>query len=89
MMAAKNSQREKALKQVARVSFMVDEARLYLDMHPQDVGAQKTFDKYNRMRKNAIAEFEKSYGPLLTDNINAEKDGWGWIDMPFPWDEGV
>lgn len=88
-MQSKNSQREKALKKVQRTSFMVDEARLYLDMHPQDVGAQKIFDKYNQMRKIAMKEFEQSYGALLSDNINAEKDGWTWIDQPFPWDEGV
>lgn len=80
--------RERLLRNVQETSFAVDEARLYLDTHPNDKKAQQYFDKYNDMRRKAIQEFEQYYGPLLTDNIEATKTGWTWIDPPFPWDEG-
>lgn len=85
---SKNS-RERLLRNVQEVSFAVDEAKLYLDTHPDDRRAQLYFDRYNDARQKAIQEFEQSYGPLLTDNIEAAKTGWTWINDPFPWDEGV
>lgn len=81
--------REKAMKSVQEYSFAVDEARLYLDMHPEDMEAKKYFDMYNKKRKEAIREYECKYGPLLTDNINACDDGWQWIMSPQPWEMGV
>ena len=36
-----NNSRERALKRVQEYSFAVDEARLYLDMHPDDEQAVK------------------------------------------------
>ena len=80
--------RERLLRNIQETSFAVDEARLYLDTHPSDKKAQQYFDKYNDMRRKAIQEFEQYYGPMLTDNIEATKTGWTWIDPPFPWDEG-
>ena len=85
----KTSSRDRLLKNVQAASFAVDEARLYLDTHPNDKKAQIYFDKYNEARKKAMQEFEEQYGPLLTDDIEATKSGWTWIDDPFPWDEGV
>ena len=83
------STREKALKRVQEYSFAVDEARLYLDMHPEDEQAKRYFDKYNNLRKSAMLEYERQYGPLLTDNINAVKNGWNWTQNPMPWEMGV
>jgi len=84
-----NNSRERALKRVQEYSFAVDEARLYLDMHPDDEQAKRYFDKYNSLRKSAMLEYERQYGPLLTDNINAVKDGWKWTQGPMPWEMGV
>lgn len=84
-----NNSREKLLRNIQEVSFAVDEARLYLDTHPDDENAKRYFDKYNDMRRKALQNFEQHYGGLLTDDIDAVKDGWTWINEPFPWDEGV
>lgn len=85
----KTNSRDRLLRNVQAASFAVDEARLYLDTHPNDKKAQIYFDKYNEARKKAMQEFEEQYGPLLTDDIEATKSGWTWINDPFPWDEGV
>lgn len=85
----KKISRERLLRNVQEASFALDEARLYLDTHPDDMNAKKYYDKYNDLRHKAIQEFEQFYGGLLSDNIDAVKDGWTWIAGPFPWDEGV
>ncbi len=81
--------KERCLRRVQEYSFAVDEARLYLDMHPEDEAAKRFYDKYNTLRKSATNDYEKLYGPLLTDNITAVNDGWKWIESPFPWEMGV
>ena len=80
--------RERLLKSVMEESFAVDEARLYLDTHPEDKKAQQFFDRHNEARRRAMQEYEQQYGPLLSDNVEASKTGWTWIDPPFPWDGG-
>ena len=79
--------REKLLRNVQETSFAVDEARLYLDTHPEDEKAKKYFDINNDKRRKAIQEYEQYYGALMTDNIDASKDGWTWVDKTFPWEE--
>lgn len=87
-MLRKNLSREKLMRNVQEESFAVDEARLYLDTHPTDKKAQMFFDRHNQARKKAMELYEQQYGALLTDNLQAEKDGWTWINPPFPWDGG-
>ena len=84
-----NNTRERLLKNVQAASFATDEARLYLDTHPDYAKAKKYFDSCNDKRKKAMQEFEQCHGALLTDNIDAVRDGWTWVNDPFPWDEGV
>lgn len=84
-----NNTRERLLRNVQEASFCVDEARLYLDTHPDDENAKRYFDKYNDMRHKAMQSFEQYYGALLTDDIDAVRGGWTWVNEPFPWDEEV
>lgn len=88
-MMQRNTAREKCLRNVQTASFATDEARLYLDTHPNDDKAKRYYDKHNSMRKKAMQEYTSQYAPLTTDDINAAKDGWTWIDEPYPWNEGV
>ena len=87
-MLRKNLSRERLMRNVQEESFAVDEARLYLDTHPNNKKAQMFFDRHNQARKKAMDMYEQQYGALLTDNLQAEKDGWTWINQPFPWDRG-
>lgn len=86
MIKNRNS-RMRLLRNVDEASFEADEARLYLDTHPESTEAKAYFDRANDARKKAMQEFEQYYGGLLTDNIEAQTDGWTWISQPFPWDE--
>ncbi len=78
-----------AMKKVQSASFAVDEARLYLDMHPNDAKALKYFDAKSALRHKAILEYEKQYGPISTEHLNASVDGWTWIQGCQPWEMGV
>ena len=88
LMKHRSTNRERLLRSVMEESFAVDEARLYLDTHPDDKKAQMFFDRHNNARRKAMDEYEQQCGPLLTDNLEACKQGWTWIDPPFPWDGG-
>ena len=62
---SKENSRTRLLRTVMEEGFAVDEARLYLDTHPESKKAQSYFDRHNEARR---------------------KDGWTWIDPPFPWE---
>lgn len=49
--------RTELLNHINAVSFAVDEVKLYLDTHPQDPDALAYFEKYSRMRNQAMKEY--------------------------------
>ena len=78
--------KEQLLQDINIVSFVLVELGLYLDTHPESKKAQAFFDRHNEARRKAVAAYEELYGPLTTDNLEATKSGWTWIDPPFPWE---
>ena len=34
----------------------------------------------------AKAKYEECYGPLTIEGVDTEKDGWSWINGPWPWE---
>ena len=62
---------------------------LYLDTHPQDPDALAYFEKYSRMRNQAMKEYAMNFGPLTIDTATAScSEYWKWINEPWPWQEG-
>lgn len=81
--------RNDLLKHINEVSFAVDDVKLYLDTHPCDEKALAYFEKYSRMRNEALREYAENYGPLTVDTaIYSDSENWNWIDEPWPWQEG-
>lgn len=77
------------MKLINEVSFAVDDIKLYLDTHPCDENARAYFEKYSRMRNEALKEYAENYGPLTVDTaIYSDSEKWNWIDEPWPWQEG-
>ena len=74
------------LYQVQMYGFVLDEARLYLDTHPDNQTALEYYRKYSELYKQAVAEYEAGCGPL-TANSKASTDGsdWRWIEGGWPW----
>ena len=82
-----NQQREMLLKKINEVSFAVDDILLFLDTHPD---CQEALDFYRQnvaIRKEALSEYARLYGPLTIDTADAScTRSWEWIQQPFPWE---
>ena len=82
-----NQQREMLLKKINEVSFAVDDILLFLDTHPD---CQEALDFYRQnvaIRKEALSEYARLYGPLTIDTADDScSRSWEWIQQPFPWE---
>ena len=82
-----NQQREMLLKKINEVSFAVDDILLFLDTHPD---CQEALDFYRQnvaIRKEALSEYARLYGPLTIDTADDScTRSWEWIQQPFPWE---
>lgn len=77
------------MKLINEASFAVDDVKLYLDTHPCDEDAMDYFQKYSRMRNEALKEYAENYGPLTVDTVICSgPEKWNWINEPWPWQEG-
>ena len=85
--------RDKMLE-VQKVSFMMDDLRLYLDTHPEDQDALAVFRDVVRQRKQTLSEFAEQFYPLTSDCMAEiyEKEPssscYCWQKGAAPW-EGV
>ncbi len=81
--------RKDLLEWIGVVSFAVDDVKLFLDTHPCNTEALEYFEEYQKLRKQALKEYAKYYGPLTIDTLDVcNADKWTWIDSPWPWQEG-
>ncbi|MCB6991921.1 spore coat protein CotJB [bacterium 210820-DFI.6.37] len=80
------NQRTEMLKKVQQLNFVMIDAGLYLNNAPDTSAALALFQKYQMLYKEAKQEFEDRFGPLCYEGINIERDGWSWIQSPWPWE---
>ncbi len=78
--------KEALLDWINKVSFAKDDTLLYLDTHPHDKEALAYFDEVCKMRKEALEEYSRLYGPLQIDTADTASECWEWINNPWPWD---
>lgn len=78
--------RMKLLKKVQEYNFMMIEAALFLNNQPCCEAAKEAFCKYQKMYLETLAEYEECYGPLTYKGVNSGRDGWSWVDTPWPWE---
>lgn len=78
------SDREKLLKEIDQVSFMVDDLTLYLDTHPAEKEALECFSEAVKRRKELLMEYAKKFEPLIMDCVY-----FSWSDGPLPWEGGI
>lgn len=84
-----NPSRQELLHFINVASFSVDDAKLFLDTHPENREALAYFNEYSNMRNQALTEYARLYGPLTIDTASASScDYWKWINEPWPWQEG-
>ena len=80
-----NKDQQKLLKRLQICDFVLTEAALYLDIHPNNAMALDYYNKHNKMKKEILEEYINKYGPITQcDNKNNRK--WEWISNPWPWE---
>jgi len=79
------NQKDKMLKDIGIVDFVLVELTLYLDTHPYDCKAMEYFNHYNRMKLQMEKEFAMKFFPLNTSLAESNKT-WNWGTAPLPWE---
>ncbi len=82
------SSKEKMLRDISTLDFVLVELTLYLDTHPYDRGAMEYFNHYSRIKNQMTKEFSRKYFPLTKDMAGDCDKEWRWGSAPLPW-EGV
>ena len=72
-------------REIDRVSFSMDELRLFLDTHPRCREALSAFAELRRQREKLLESYEKNYGPLCAYQAGGS-DKWNWVQQPWPWE---
>lgn len=80
--------RKNLMDRINQYSFAVNEANLFLDTHPYDTEALAYFQKYRKLRLEAVEEYADLYAPLIIDHTVSDRTPWSWANEPWPW-EGV
>lgn len=72
---------------INKASFAMDDTRLFLDTNPDCVEAMEYFKKMEKIRKEAIKEYECQVGPVVAYQSAGDcDDGWLWNKGPLPWE---
>ena len=77
--------REILLNRISSAQFAAWELHMYLDTHPDDIQALKSYHKYEREAKELIAKYENMFGPLVSSDVFGD-NRWDWINNPWPWE---
>ena len=85
-------QREEALLRIQKVSFVIDDVRLYMDTHPTDKQGLALLKDMLKKRKELLKDFASEFYPLTFDcmaDIYEEvpaSESYCWQDGPCPWE---
>lgn len=79
--------RNAAYEEINRISFVIDELRLYLDTHPRCTEALVMIREYIRKRHDLLKEFTEKYGSIEGYAI-CDRDEWLWNAGYMPWENG-
>lgn len=80
-----NYDKKKLLHYIDVVSFAVDDAKLFLDTHPDDKEALEFFDSYNKARNRAMSEYGAYFGPLTIREAGNDQE-FLWATQAWPWE---
>ena len=73
---------------VQMYGFVLYEAQLFLDTHPNDTTALEYYRKYSQLYREAVEAYESACGPLSSKSDYAVGNTWRWIDGGWPWHNG-
>lgn len=88
----KQQKREEKMAEIQKVSFLLDDLRLYLDTHPSDAQGLEALKSALGERKRLMEEFAQEFFPLTPDCMNStfqhqpELSCFCWQEGPAPWE---
>lgn len=80
------SEREAKLLAVQQADFVLYDAALFLDTHPECTQALDFYRSAKVAYERAAAEYETQFGPLSRRNANGT-ECWNWLKCPMPWEK--
>ncbi|MCM1144985.1 MAG: spore coat protein CotJB [Blautia sp.] len=85
-------QREDLLLQIQKVSFVVDDVRLYMDTHPKDMQGLALLKTMLKRRKELLKEYATEFYPLTMDCMadiygsDPDLECYCWQNGSAPWE---
>ncbi len=74
-------------KTIYEIDFALHELNLFLDTHPTNMKAMELLKEYRTKRKEAIAIFERQFGPYMNTVCDVpEGQCFKWLKGPWPWE---
>ena len=86
---------EEDLRTIQKTAFVLDDLRLYLDTHPEDIKALQCFKSALKRKKALAKEFALKHYPLTVDCMadiydeNPDSSCYCWQEGPIPWEGGL
>ena len=84
------TEQEKALHELQKLAFALQEAVLYLDGHPHNTAALRFYEKTMVEYGRQMAVYERRWGQLAPLAPCAMSEvggrGWQWTTQPWPWE---
>ncbi|MBQ8004720.1 MAG: spore coat protein CotJB [Clostridia bacterium] len=82
---ASSRSRNTALEEIGKLSFAIDDLRLYLDTHPNCTEALEMIKEYLGKRKILMDNFTEKFGALDAYGLVCG-DSWVWNEGYMPWE---
>lgn len=73
-------------REIDRISFAMDELRLFLDTHPRDKKALAAVGELGEKRREKLEQYRELYGPMDAYSAGGS-DSWNWLRQPWPWEK--
>lgn len=81
------NEKSKLMNIIYESGFAMTDLIMYLDTHPCDIEALRTYNDYKQIRKVAVMEYTSKFGPLNSFDVDANSFT-AWTDGPWPWEGG-
>ena len=75
----------KVERELAQLSFAMDDLRLFLDTHPCDKAALAAHEEVRARRGLAVKQYERLIGPVNFYDAGGTCT-WNWTCAPWPWE---
>lgn len=80
-----NNEQAELLLNLNQICFALQDIRLYLDVHPDDINMINIFNEYTIKEKECLDKYQEKYGPISSGAIS-NNDTFSWEAYSFPWE---